>query len=581
VLWKGCAVALACVALMIVPAGAAAGSEQTLERYAEGTWASFVAMTDPATGLPTDQLEADGTRSVQTSTTNIGAYMWSAVAAERLGIIDRHELTQRLERTLSTLEQMERHEPDGQFYNWYDHRTGEKLRIWPPTGEPRTPILSSVDNAWLAVGLRIVRNAVPELARRADALYESMDFGVYYRPEVNRILFHIAPDTGQAPCCYDTIVSESRIAYYVGIEKGDLPSSVYYGPVRTFPETCAGSFQETRPAGFTRSYEGRSVFEGSYPYGGTRLVPSWGGSMFEALMPPLFVPEERWGPGSWAANHPLTADAQIDLGLHVAGYDTWGFSPSTDTVGGYRTFGVDAIGMDPSGYPSNLDNTLVDRGFDHPDCARPGTPDPEPEEYKNLIVTPHAAFLALRYRPREAIAALAALEDDAWTPLGFYDAVNVDTGKAEPAYLSLDQGMIMAALGNALGHDVLRNAFATRDVERAVRPAVAVEEFNVSPRGCTITGTAGDDRLSGTRRDDVICGLGGNDVVRAGDGDDAVFGDAGDDRVEGGDGDDTLYGDDGADGLRGDRGDDVLSGGPGPDSLDGGHGSDHEEEGGA
>ena len=51
----------------------------------------------------------------------------------------------------------------------------------------------------------------------------------------------------------------------------------------------------------------------------------------------------------------------------------------------------------------------------------------------------------------------------------------------------------MAALGNALGHDVLRNGFATRDLERAVRPAVAVEEFNVSPRGCTITGTEGDD----------------------------------------------------------------------------------------
>jgi Ca2+-binding RTX toxin-like protein len=154
--------------------------------------------------------------------------------------------------------------------------------------------------------------------------------------------------------------------------------------------------------------------------------------------------------------------------------------------------------------------------------------------------------------------------------------VNVDTGVPQRTYLSLDQGMIMAALGNALGHDVLRDAFATRDVERAVRPAVAVEEFNVQPRGCTITGTDGDDRLSGTPRDDVICGLRGNDVVQAGNGDDTVFGDAGDDRLAGGDDDDTLYGDDGADRLRGDRGDDVLSGGPGPDSLDG----EHEEQGG-
>jgi Putative glucoamylase/RTX calcium-binding nonapeptide repeat (4 copies) len=301
--------------------------------------------------------------------------------------------------------------------------------------------------------------------------------------------------------------------------------------------------------------------------------------MFEALMPALFVPEEDWGPGSWRANHPLTVDAQIDHGLNVAGYGTWGFSPSNNPAGGYSVYGVDAIGMDPNGNPSNNDRTLVDRGF--PGCpGRDPQPDPPPSAYTNGVVTPHAAFLALRYRPREALAALAALEDEAWTPLGFYDAVNVSPSPGADvvsrAYLSLDQGMIMAALGNALGDDVLRDAFATRDLERAVRPAVAVEEFSVEPRGCTITGTAGDDRLYGTSRDDVVCGLGGNDVISAGGGDDAVFGDAGDDRVAGGDGDDTLYGDDGADRLRGDRGDDVVSGGPGADALEG----EHEEEGG-
>ena len=49
-------------------------------------------MTDERSGLPADILNADGTTSVQTSTTNIGAYMWSAVAAERLGIIRKKEL---------------------------------------------------------------------------------------------------------------------------------------------------------------------------------------------------------------------------------------------------------------------------------------------------------------------------------------------------------------------------------------------------------------------------------------------------------------------------------------------------------
>ena len=85
----------------------------------------------------------------------------------------------------------------------------------------------------------------------------------------------------------------------------------------------------------------------------------------------------------------------------------------------------------------------------------------------------------------------------------------------------------------------------------------------MQPRGCTITGTDGDDRLTGTRRDDVICGLGGEDLIRGRGGDDALFGDAGDDRLEGGAGADTLYGGDGDDRLLGGDGDDVLAGGPG------------------
>ena len=123
---------------------------------------------------------------------------------------------------------------------------------------------------------------------------------------------------------------------------------------------------ETQPVGFTRSYLGASVFEGAYRYNGTRVTPSWGGSMFEALMPSLFVPEERWGPGSWGANHPLTVRAQIHHGLVEAGYGYWGFSPANIPEGGYAVYGVDAIGMDPNGNPSNEDSTLVDHGF--PGC---------------------------------------------------------------------------------------------------------------------------------------------------------------------------------------------------------------------
>ena len=110
-----------------------------LHDYAKRTWASFAAMTDRSSGLPADILESDGSRSVQTSTTNIGAYMWSAVAARRLGLLSRSELVARLSRTITTLERMERYADTGQYYNWYDHRTGAKLTVWPPRPEDDVP----------------------------------------------------------------------------------------------------------------------------------------------------------------------------------------------------------------------------------------------------------------------------------------------------------------------------------------------------------------------------------------------------------------------------------------------------------
>jgi hypothetical protein len=312
-------------------------TRDTLERYARDTWASFVAMTDAATGLPADNLHLDGTRSVQTSITNIGAYLWSTLVAEALGFVSHAEAISRLDRTLRTLETMDRHVPSGQFFNWHDHTTGAVLTVWPPSGEPLTPILSSVDNGWLATALHLVRIRVPELSERAEALFVRMNFGFYYQPEVNRILFHYAPSTGAAPCCYDTLVSESRIASYIGIAKGELPRRHYFGTWRSFPETCDWSWQETKPQGVHRTYYGVPVFEGAYPYAGKRIVPSWGGSMFEALMPALFVPEEQWGPRSWAINHPLTVQAQIHHGLAEAQYGYWGFSPANIPEGGYAT----------------------------------------------------------------------------------------------------------------------------------------------------------------------------------------------------------------------------------------------------
>ena len=95
------------------------------------------------------------------------------------------------------------------------------------------------------------------------------------------------------------------------------------------------------------------------------------------------------------------------------------------------------------------------------------------------VVTPHASFLALPYARRAALDNLAKLRRDfgVYGEGGFFDAVNVDNGQVSRHWLALDQGMVMAALGNELTGDRLKGYLTKGPVERAVRPLLAMEEF--------------------------------------------------------------------------------------------------------
>ena len=120
---------------------------------------------------------------------------------------------------------------------------------------------------------------------------------------------------GAAPCCYDTVVSESRIVDYLGIGRGQLPQKEYFGRWRTFPDTCEYSFQETKPIGSWRGTSASTSSRAPAVRGHEARAVVGAARMFEALMPALFVPEERWAPKSWGDNHPLTVRAQIHHGL--------------------------------------------------------------------------------------------------------------------------------------------------------------------------------------------------------------------------------------------------------------------------
>ncbi len=120
------------------------------------------------------------------------------------------------------------------------------------------------------------------------------------------------------------------------------------------------------------------------------------------------------------------------------------------------------------------ERTAVDQPYEG---CREGSP--APTEYGDGVVTPHASFLALRYAPEAALTNLAKIraDFDAYGPGGFYDAVAVRSGDVSREYLSLDQGMIVAALGNELTGDSLRDYVSDGALRAKVRPLMQQEVF--------------------------------------------------------------------------------------------------------
>ena len=101
------------------------------------------------------------------------------------------------------------------------------------------------------------------------------------------------------------------------------------------------------------------------------------------------------------------------------------------------------------------------------------------------MVTPHASFLAYRYAPKPALENLAKIKNDlhGYGPGGFYDAAGTRSGKVARRYLSLDQGMVMAALGNALADDDMRTYVSKGAMEQKLRPLMEMEHFSAKENG--------------------------------------------------------------------------------------------------
>ena len=243
--------------------------------------------------------------------------------------------------------------------------------------------------------------------------------------------------------------TEARIASYVAIARKQVPVEHYYRMSRSRP--ARSDAQAITSRGEVRNYSGVAVEEGYNSYRGLRVVPSWDGSMFEAMMVPLFVREAEWGPESWGVNHKLYVRASIENATEESHLPAWGASPSSIPAGGYRVYGVTQLSVDGR----------------------------DVEAAKESVMTPHATFLAMQFAPKEALKNAEILKNQfgAYGSHGFYDAVDVKSRVIATTELSLDQGMIMAAVANVLGEGMMQKAFCDDAVTEALRPLMACERF--------------------------------------------------------------------------------------------------------
>src|SRR4051794_4912407 len=138
------------------------GERESLRRYARDTWHSFEAMAEPGE-LPSDGLRRDDRGAwkptEKTTPTDIGAYLWSTVAAEKLGIIGPDEAARRLGRTLASLSRVKR--VHGLFLDRLDPRDGTPREISTPEGKPIRPLLSAAGNGWPAAAFLLIGHAKP------------------------------------------------------------------------------------------------------------------------------------------------------------------------------------------------------------------------------------------------------------------------------------------------------------------------------------------------------------------------------------------------------------------------------------
>jgi len=413
--------------------------QELTQKVLRDTWRGLDGLRDRASGLPFDTVTffpGGGAPAVgdYTNVTNVGLFMMSVIAARELGLIDSKGATTRLSQIVQTLEKLETYH--GFFFNYYDTTSLERT----------SHFISFVDSAWLSAGLMTARMAEPRLKPRINALLKKQNYAFFYDKNIGQMAhgFHVQRDA-RSNNRYGLLYSEPRLGSLIAIGRGDVPESHWFALSRTFPVDW--SWQSMSPLNRTaRLVDGYKVTGGYYLWQGLRYLPSWGGSMFEALMPLLALDDQAYAPHSLGANAIAHVDIQRRYAQEELNLPVWGMSPSANPLGGYGEYGISILGV---------------KGYDE------------------SVVTPHASGLAAMLRPREAVLNLRELAQlyPIYGSFGFYDAVDPKSGKVAYKYLALDQSMLFLGLANTVKPHLVQRYFAADpDIKRAL-PVVRSENF--------------------------------------------------------------------------------------------------------
>ena len=267
--------------------------------------------------------------------------------------------------------------------------------------------------------VRSLKDRCDRLGERAERLGEGMNFKFLYKED--RQLFSIGQNmvVGRLDAsCYDLMASEACLSSFLAVCRGDAPRKHWF-------------------------QLGRPFIEAADQVG----LLSWGGSMFEYLMPRLLLRPLR---GTLLDQAHRTAVArQMEYGRQRG--VPWGISESaysTFSVDGdyhYQSFGTPGLGL------------KRDIGND-------------------LVITPYATALAVAVRPREALENFRKLAaEGAEGRYGFHEAVDftkdrVPKGKRSVvvrSYMAHHHGMSLVALANAVLDDPMPRRFHSEPMVRA------------------------------------------------------------------------------------------------------------------